>query len=176
MKNWLVVCLVSLIVTSCAKESGRNNSASGTDFSSYIAYDVSGNQLEYINDPSDDYKDESWPQWVYDLFQPLDTVNRVDMEKPTTLNVRALYPNPCGDTQRLAIYTVAPVNLKIAIIDSRRNRYYLRSTPVYVGQQVVSLNYNTVLMPGGVNYRLFYAFSSEKEAFFKRGHIDFLKQ
>lgn len=177
MKNWLAAGLIVLAFGSCEKDNkGSNNSASGGDFSSYIAYDVNGNQLEYVNDVSDDYKDEDWPQWVYDLFTPLDTVNLEGFQRPNALNVRALYPNPCRDTQTFAVFTERPVNLKIAVVDKNRTRYLLKTATVYLGQQRIPITYNTALMPGGMNYRLFYAFSYEGNRFFKRGHIDLAKQ
>ncbi len=176
MKQCLVAALLLLTLFSCKKKENNSgdSSASGLDFGSYIAYDVNGNQVELVGNTSDDYKQEDWPDWVSNLFTPLDTFSRKGFQK-TDVTVRALYPNPCRDTQVLSVFANAPVNLKIAVVDNQQTVRFLKSTTVYFGQHLVKLIYNPALMEGGRNYRLFYGFSSENDAFFKKGHIDFSK-
>lgn len=178
MKQLTIIALLAFCLASCGddkKDNNDNASASGLDFSSYIRYDVNANQLELVGNTNDEYKQEEWPDWVWNLFSPLDSVNRTGLEDNPIVSVRALYPNSCRDTQALKLFSSKPVNLKIAIIDNQKTVYYLRSFMLPFSDQPVSLKYNSLLMPGGRNYRLFFGFSTENQPFFERGHIDIAK-
>jgi hypothetical protein len=176
MKYFSLAALFFMLIAACKKEDKSNDdsSASGLDFGSYIKYDIGANQLELIGNTSDDYKPEEWPKWVFDLFTPLDTAKREGLEKGI-VSVRALYPNPCRDTQKLQLFSNKPVNLKIVVIDNAKTVYFLKSYNIFFNDRSVPIMYNATLMGPGRNYRLFYAFSSENEQYFEKGHIDFLK-
>lgn len=177
MKQLSIIALLAFCLASCGKDDKNESdmSANGLDFSSYIGYDVNANQLELVGNTRDDYKHEDWPNWVYDLFAPMDTVNREGLEDNAIVSVRALYPNACRDTQALKLFSNKPVNLKLVIIDNQKTVYYKNTMTLPFNDRPVSLRYNSNLMPGGRNYRLFYAFSTENQPFFERGHIDIAK-
>src|SRR5690606_8643476 len=136
--------LLGFLLVSCSKKND-DESAAGSDFSSYQKYDINGNRLGSVGDASDDYKMETWPGWVYDLFKPLDTV-RLKGYVQSEVSVDALYPNPCADVQTLQLFATQPVNLKLVIIDPFRKVYFLKSFHVPSAQQQIRLNYSELIM------------------------------
>lgn len=174
MKRLITVALLGLIFSSCSKKNDDGHSASSTNFTSYHQYDINGQRLGSIGNASDDYKMEEWPQWVYDLFQPLDTVN-LEGYSWSEVNVDRLYPNPCGDTQILRTFATQPVNLKLVIIDQFKNVYLRKSMHVYSAQHDWGLSYRNLNMPAPNYYRMFYSFSVAGRPHFQRGHIDIYK-
>lgn len=174
MKRLLTGALLGFLLVSCTKNND-DQSAAGGDFTSYQQYDVNGNRLGSVGNASDDYKMETWPQWVYDLFLPLDTVSLKGYVE-SEVSVDALYPNPCGDNQVFQLFATQPVNLKMAIVDPFRKVYFLKSVHVPSAQQSIALDYRELLMPGNTYYRMFYSFSAEGKPHFMRGHIDIYKK
>jgi hypothetical protein len=175
MKQIVAFLLFLLVFSSCKKSDNSDQSASGLDFTSVRRFDVGAVQGEDIGTPSDDYKMEDWPQWVYDFFTPLDTVNLTGyLQSP--VSIAALYPNPCADTQNLRYYAQQPVNLKVVVIDAQKSVYLRKSIHLNSTQHDIGLNYSGLGMAANTNYRLFYAFSAENKPNFIRGHIDILKQ
>lgn len=172
MKRLLTVVLLGVLFASC-KKSNDDDSASSTNFTSYQQYDINAQWLGSVGNAGDDYKMEEWPDWVYALFQPLDTVNLAGYNK-SEVNVQRLYPNPCADTQILETFATQPVNLKIAIIDQFKKVYVLKSFQVASAQHTWGLSYRELGM-GNAYYRLFYTFSAEGHPNFSRGHIDIYK-
>ena len=173
MKRLITVALLGIIFSSCTKDKD-DHSASSTNFTSYHQYDINAQWLGSVGDAGDDYKMEQWPEWVYDLFKPLDTANLTGYAW-SEVNVGRLYPNPCGDTQILRTFATQPVNLKIVIIDQFRKVYLRKSLHVPSAQQTIGLNYRELNMPGNNYYRMFYMFSAEGKPDHTRGHIDILK-
>jgi len=175
MRKLLYAVLLLATVAGCKKEEDKNpnQSANGTDFTSVRQYDINGVRTGNINDATDDYTHEDWPDWVFDLFTPLDTVNLEGYTK-SSVSVKALYPNPCSFTQTLNYFATQQVNLKLAIIDQNKKVYFLKSFHLFNGEPNLSLDYEGLgLLPGNY-YRMFYGFSAEDAPFYHRGHIDIL--
>jgi len=173
MKRLLTVALLGFIFTGC-KKSDDDHSASSTNFTSYQQYDINAQRLGSVGDAADDYKMEEWPQWVYDLFQPLDTVN-VSGYNWSEVNVDRLYPNPCGDTQTMRVFATQPVNLKVVIIDQFKTVYLRKSIHVFKNVNEIPFSYRNLQLPAGNYYRLFFSFSAAGKPGFQRGHVDIYK-
>jgi hypothetical protein len=173
MKQLLTVALVGLLFSSC-KTNDDGNSAAGTDFTSYQQYDLNAQRLGSVGNSSDDYKMEEWPQWVYDLFTPMDTVNLKGYTK-NEVSISALYPNPCSNIQKMRVFATQPVNLRIVIIDQFKKVYVQKSMHIWAAQHDIELNYADLNMPSDTYYRMFYSFSAEDNLNYFRGHIDFYK-
>lgn len=173
MKRLLTVALLGLVFTGCKKDNDDNTAAS-TNFTSYQQYDVNAQRLGSVGDAGDDYRHEEWPQWVYDLFKPMDTVN-IDGYGWSEVNIEKLYPNPCGDVQNIRTFATQPINLKIVIIDQFKNVYLRKSIHVFSAQQDWTLNYAGLGMQAQSYYRMFYSFSASGKPHFLRGHIDIYK-
>jgi len=173
MKQLLTVALLGLLFGSC-KTNDDGNSAAGSDFTSYQQYDLNAQRLGSVGNSSDDYRMEEWPQWVYDLFTPLDTVNLKGYNK-SEVTINALYPNPCANTQTMRLFATQPVNLKIVIIDQFKKVYLLKSMHIWNAQHDIKLDYSELNMPANTYYRMFYSFSAEDHLNYSRGHIDFYK-
>ena len=161
MKRLLTVALLGLVFTSC-KKTNDDHSAASTNFTSYQQFDINAQRLGSVGDASDDYKMEEWPQWVYDLFQPLDTVN-LDGYNWSEVNVERLYPNPCADTQVLRTNATQPINLKLVIIDQFKKVYLRQSYHVYASQHTLGLSYKGLNMPGNTLVSGKYCFTSCSE-------------
>jgi len=174
MKQYLAAVLLALSFSSCNKDTNEGPSASNMDFSSIRKYDVNANFLGSQGDVSDEYKHENWPDWVMDLFAPLDTFSLATYNKQEA-SIKALYPNPAADTQAMRLFTGTPQVLKIVVIDNQKNLYYRKVMPTVLGEQFKSFSYSGLDMPPGY-YRMFYSFSAEGHPHFNRGHIDFYKQ
>ncbi len=174
MKRLITVALLGLIFSGCNKKENDEHSASGTNFTSYHQYDINGQRLGSIGNAADDYRMEEWPQWVYELFKPMDTVN-LDGYNWSEVNVDRLYPNPCGDTQIIRTFATQPVNLKLVIIDPFKNVYLRKSMHIYSAQHDWGLSYKGLGMQPNNHYRMFYSFSASGKPHFMRGHIDIYK-
>lgn len=172
MKKLLVIALSFTVFAACNKDEKKNQSAASLDFSSYREYDVNGVYLGNIGEAGDDYVNENWPEWVYDAFKPLDTVNLTGYREQPDVNVQALYPNPCRDTQTMKYFSVEPANLKVMIIDDQKNVHYLKSFHLPNINGKLGLSYKGLSLVPGNHYRMFFAFSAENKPFFNRGHID----
>lgn len=173
MKRFLTVCLLALAIGSCKKDSNEGPSAANMDFTSIQKYDVNANYLGSVGNISDEYTQEEWPGWVMDLFSPLDSVSLVGYNKGE-VSIKALYPNPCADTQAMRLFGAQPLNMKVVVIDNQKNVYLRKSMHVFLGEQFKSFDYSNLMMPAGY-YRMFYSFSAEGAPHFRKGHIDFLK-
>jgi hypothetical protein len=171
MKRFLAIALSVFVLAACKKED-KTNASNGTDYTSIRQYDVNGIYLGNLNDASDDYTQEKWPDWVYNGFAPLDTVNLTGYHT-SEITVDRLYPNPCKDTQTLAYFATAPINLKLMLMDKSKQVRYLRSVHLFNGKNSVGISYKDLLLAPGY-YRLFYGMSAENNPFFMRGHIDIL--
>lgn len=171
MKRLIAIALSVLVFSACKKEDNKN-AADGTDFTSVRQYDVNGIYLGNLNDASDDYTQENWPDWVYQGFAPLDTVNLTGYYK-SEITVDRLYPNPCKDTQTLAYFATSPVNLKLMLVDQNKTVHFLKSVHLNNAKNSLGLSYKDLMLSSGY-YRLFYGFSAENYPFFMRGHIDIL--
>lgn len=172
MKRFLGVVLIACSLVACKKDEKPNQNADSTDFSSIRKYDVSAVPLGNDGEAVDDYTQENWPDWVFNIFKPLDTVNLTGYREQPDINVQALYPNPCRDTQTMKYFSVEPINLKLAIIDQQKNVYMLKSYHLSNINGKLGLSYKGLgLIPGNF-YRMFYGFSAEDKPFFMRGHID----
>jgi hypothetical protein len=174
MKRLVTVALLGIVFTSCNKKTDDGHSASSTNFTSYQQFDINAQRLGSVSDAADDYKMEEWPQWVYDLFDPLDTVN-VAGYNWSEVNVDRLYPNPCADTQILRTFATQPVNLKLVIIDQFKKVYLRKSMHVHSAQQDWGISYRGLGMTAPNYYRMFYSFSAAGKPDFLRGHIDIYK-
>src|SRR5690606_20103257 len=174
MKQFFLFVLFVSALFACKKKEKSPHSAENTDFTSIQQYDVHAVHIGSLGDASDDYKNEEWPDWVYDLFIPLDTANILGYKK-SEVTIDRLYPNPCADTQTLRYFATQPVNLKLVIIDQRKNVYLRQSYHLYSTIHDIGLKYDTLDMQAGNYYRMFYAFSAENHPFFYKVHIDILK-
>lgn len=172
MRKLLVIALSVCTLAACKKDDNKNQSAASTDFSSYREFDVNGVYLGNIGNAGDDYASENWPEWVFDGFKPLDTVNLTGYRMQPDVNVQALYPNPCRDNQTLKYFSVEPVNLKLMIIDEQKNVHFLKSVHLNNINGKVPLNYTGLSLVPGNHYRMFFGFSAENKPFYVRGHID----
>ena len=165
-----------ILIASCGKkESPDDQDANGVNFTSIKSYDVDANYLGNIGSATDDYKNEEWPQWVMDFFQPLDTVNVTGYVK-SECSIDALYPNSCGNLQHLRYFATQPANLKIVIIDGQKHVYMQKSYHLYQGIHIVDFDYTLLNMAAGAYFRMFYTFSAEGDYNFKKGHIDIYKE
>jgi hypothetical protein len=175
MKQLLTAGLLVLLFVGCKKDEPEDHSASSVNFTSIRQYDVHADYLGSQGDAGDDYKQEDWPDWVFDLFTPLDSVDLTGyVESPVTVD--RLYPNPCGNQQTMRHFATQPVNLKVVIIDELKNVYFLNSVHLNSTIHNLAFDYTDAMMPGGKYYRMFYGFSAENKPFFSRGHIDIYKQ
>lgn len=174
MKRFLAVMLAVCAFAACKKDDTPNQNADSTNFTSIRQYDVNGVYQGNLDEATDDYTQENWPQWVFDIFKPLDTVNLTGYRETSEINVQALYPNPCRDTQTLKYFAVDPVNIKIAIIDDQKNVHYLKSFHLPMINGKLGLSYKNLSLVPGNYYRMFYGFSAENKPFFLRGHIDMM--
>jgi hypothetical protein len=172
MRNFLLLTLLTICFISCKKRDDEQNSA-GVNFSTYQRFDATANYLGTEGDATDDYKMEDWPQWVFDMFKPLDTVNLIGYEK-SVISIDALYPNPCADTQSMRLFANQPVNLKMVMIDVHKNVVFRKSFHIPNGIQFLGFSYAELALPPTF-YRMFYAFSAEDDPYFLRGHIDINK-
>lgn len=174
MKRLITVTLLGFIFTGCNKKTDDGHSASSTNFTSYQQYDINAQRLGSVGDAADDYRHEEWPQWVYDLFKPMDTAN-IDRYSFSEVNIEKVFPNPCGNVQMIRTFATQPVNLKIVIIDQFKKVYLSKSMHVPSAQHDLQLNYETAAMPADNYYRMFYSFSVAGMPHFQRGHIDIYK-
>jgi hypothetical protein len=174
MKQFIAVVFLFLIVSGCKKSDSNDQSASGLNFTSIRAFDVEAAPIENRGNPVDDYKMEGWPDWVYNFFTPLDTINLTGYVQ-SAVSIDALFPNPCADTQNLRLFANQPCNLKLVVIDPLKNVYLSKSFHLNAGSQQIPISYQGLGMAGNTYYRMFYAFSAENKPFFNRGHIDILK-
>ena len=174
MKQLLTIALLSVIFVSCNKNDGKPSSANGVDFTSIRKFDIEANFVGTEGDASDDYIHEDWPQWVYDAFKPLDSVNLQGYVK-SPVSIDALYPNPFAETQTMRMFATQPINLKVMIIDINKNVLFLNSYHVFSAINSIRFDYNDVDMKPKTHYRMFYAFSAEGMPYFSRGHIDIYK-
>lgn len=174
MKQFLAVALFTVLFVSCKKKDD-NLGANSLDFTSIRQFDVHAVQIGTEGNTSDEYTMEDWPQWVYDLFSPLDTA---DLKGYTwsEITVDRVYPNPCADTQTMRYFATQPVNMKIVIIDPNKNVYWRKSYALYSTIHNISFDYRNTGMTAGNYYRMFYAFSAENKPYFIRGHIDIYKE
>lgn len=174
MKQFLAICLLALAVSGCEKSNTNEGpAAANMDFTSIRKYDVNANFLGSLGDVSDEYTQENWPDWVYTLFSPLDSVNLDGYDK-ADVSVKALYPNPCADTQAMRLFAAKPMNFKVCVIDNKKNVYFLKSMHLFLGEQFKNFDYKDITMPAGY-YRMFYSASAKGDPHFFRGHIDILK-
>lgn len=175
MKQFSVIVLFITVLISCNKKEEDNpHDANGTNFTSIRQYDVHAVHIGSIGNATDDYQQEVWPDWVMDLFKPLDTVNLTGYIQ-SEITVDRLYPNPCADTQTLRYFATQPVNLKIVLIDQEKNVYLRKSFHLPSAIHDLGLKYDSLHMAANKHYRLFYGFSAQDKPFFNRGHIDILK-
>lgn len=177
MKQLLTAGLLVLLFIGCKKDKPEDHSASNYNFTSIRKYDVEANYLGSQGNSADDYSEEEWPQWVFDLFEPLDTVDLTGYVQ-SEVTVDRLYPNPCADTQVLRYFATQPANLKLVVIDNMKNVYFMNSYHLNSAIHDIGIGYRNLPMPMPSNtfYRMFYAFSAEGKPFFSRGHIDIYKQ
>ena len=173
MKQLFTVALLAVLFVSCKKEKDGQDSQ-GTDFTSIRKYDVDANFLGTLGNATDDYRQEEWPNWVIDLFKPLDTVSLVGYLE-SECAVDRLYPNPCANNQTMRYFATQPANLKILIVDEFKNAYFLKSYHAYSSQRTIEFDYSDLGLQPNTFYRMFYAFSAEDKPYFVRGHIDILK-
>jgi len=174
MKRLLTVALLGIIFSSCGKKDNDEHSASGTNFTSYQQFDINAQRLGSVGNATDDYRMEEWPQWVYDLFQPLDTVN-LEGYNWSEVTIDRLFPNPCGDTQILRVFATQPINMKLVIIDQSKKVYVAKSLHVNSAQHDMGMSYRGLAMPANNYYRMFYSLSAQGRPHFQRGHIDIYK-
>ncbi|MBS1741081.1 MAG: hypothetical protein JST88_11140 [Bacteroidetes bacterium] len=174
MKRFIAATLLGLALTGCNKKTNDDNSAAGTNFTSYQQWDINGQRLGNVGDVSDEYRMEDWPDWVYNIFKPLDTANLTGYNWSEVV-VDRLYPNPCGNTQFLRTFATQPINLKLALIDPSKKVYLLKSMELNSAQHDLQLNYTNLGMTTPSYYRLFYTFSAAGKPYFQRGHIDIYK-
>ena len=172
MRQFLILALLSLCFISCRKKEDEH-SAAGVDFTSYQRFDLNANYLGTEGNATDDYKMEEWPQWVFDLFTPLDTVNLTGYRQ-SGISIDALYPNPCADTQVMRLAATQPINLKMVMIDVNKNVLFRKSFHVPNAIQFLGFDYKPLNLPPAF-YRMFYSFSAEDKPHFMRGHIDIHK-
>ncbi|HTN45433.1 MAG TPA: hypothetical protein VL098_03740 [Flavipsychrobacter sp.] len=176
MKKVWAIALTAVLFGACKKDDKTNQSAQGTDFKSIVQFDAESNHIGSLGDPLDDYKQENWPDWVYNLFEPLDTVDLTGYREHPDLNVQSLYPNPCGLKQTMKYFSVEPANLKVVIIDDQKNVHLLKSIHLFNTNAKVAFDYKGLSLIPGTYYRMFFGFSAENKPFFRRGHIDILIQ
>lgn len=174
MKQLSLIALLVTVLFSCKKKEEDSHSAKNTDFTSIRQYDVHAVHIGSIGDASDDYRHEEWPDWVMDLFLPLDTAD-LRGYKQSEVTVDRLYPNPCADTQTLRYFATQPVNLKLVIIDPQKNVYFRQSYHLHSTIHDLGLTYKDLNLQAGNYYRMFFGFSAERKPFFYKGHIDILK-
>lgn len=174
MKQLLTIALLSVLFVSCKKNDNKPSSASGVDFTSIRKFDIEANFVGTEGEATDDYTHEDWPQWVYDAFKPLDTINLQGYVK-SPVSIDALYPNPFANTQAMRLFATQPVNLKVIIIDINKNVLLRHSQHVFSAINFVDFNYEGLDMEPKTYYRMFYAFSAEGLPYFSRGHIDIYK-
>jgi hypothetical protein len=172
MRQFVILALLTICFISCKRRDDEGNAA-GVDFSSYQRFDINSNYLGTVGDATDDYKMEEWPQWVFDMFKPLDTVNLTGYEK-SVISIDALYPNPCADTQVMRLFATQPVNMKVVIVDANKNVLMRKSMHIPNAIHFLGFDYKELTLPPDF-YRMFYAFSAENHPFFLRGHIDINK-
>ena len=172
MRYLLAVALLAFTFTGCEKDKNEeDHSAASLNFSSYSRYDINGTYLGSIGNTSDEKTDEDWPQWVFDLFAPLDTTDLTGYVK-SEVTMEKIFPNPAADTQIVQVFATQPVNLQLVLIDNQQNVYLRRSIHVPSTIQKIGLSYKGLNMVPNTNYRMFYAFSVEGQKHYKRGHID----
>ena len=175
MKQLLTVILLSVLFIGCKKSDEEPGNASGVDFTSIRKFDIEANFLGTEGNATDDYTQEDWPQWVYDIFTPLDSVSLQGYVQ-SEVSIDALFPNPCADTQIMRLFATQPVNLKLAIVDAEKRILFRESYHIFSAIHMLGFDYKTLLMKPKTYYRMFYAFSAEGAPYFKRGHIDIYKQ
>jgi hypothetical protein len=174
MNRILIIVLIAFSFLGCDKKKVADLSANNMDFTSIRKYDVNHNYLGYSGDVSNEYVQEDWPDWVYQLLSPLDSTNLDGYDK-ADVSITALYPNPCSDTQSIRLFASKPENLKVVIIDKNKNVYLLQSMHLYLGDQFKHFDYSKLNMTPGY-YRMFYAISAHNDPCYTRGHIDIYKQ
>lgn len=174
MKRLVTVALLGIICTGCNKTTEDDHSASSTNFTSYQRFDINAQRLGSVGDAADDYRMEEWPDWVYDLFKPLDTAD-ITSYNWSEVTIEKLFPNPCADTQILRTYAAQPANLKIVIIDPSKTVYLRKSIHVPSAQHDLGISYKNLNMPGNAYYRMFYSISFKGKPHHQRGHIDIFK-
>ncbi len=172
MRQLLTAALLVFIFVGCKKDKDEeDHSAQSFNFSSYHRYDINGNYLGSIGNTTDEKAHEDWPDWVFDAFAPLDSINLTGYQV-SEVTFDKIYPNPAADTQNIQVFATQPVNLKLLLVDNTKKVYYLRSIHVPAAIQRFGISYANLNMPAGTNYRMFYGFSAEGKPFFKRGHVD----
>jgi hypothetical protein len=174
MNRLLVVCFIAIMFVGCDKKSNHGLTADNMNFESIRKYDVNLNYLGYTGDVSGQYVPENWPDWVYELMSPLDSVNLDGYDK-ADVSISALFPNPCRDTQSIRLFASKPENMKVMIIDANKNIYLLQSMHLFLGDQFKHFDYSKLNMTPGY-YRMFYEFSAHGNPGYARGHIDIWKQ
>jgi hypothetical protein len=175
MKQLLTIALLSVIFIGCEKDDDKPSNANGVDFTSLRKFDIESNFQGTEGDATDDYTHEDWPQWVYDIFKPLDTVSLQGYIK-SPISIDALFPNPCADTQIMRLFATQPINLKVAIVDINKNVLLRNSYHVFSAIHFIGFDYKELNMKPKTYYRMFYAFSAEGMPYFSRGHIDIYKK
>lgn len=175
MKQFIAIALFAVLLAGCKKEGKSDAAADNLDFTSIRQYDIHAVLVGTEGNTSDEYTQEDWPTWVFDLFQPLDTTNLTGYVQ-SEISIDRLYPNPCADTQALRYFATQPVNLKLVLIDAQKNVYLRQTYALPSTIHDLSLNYKNLGLQSGTFYRMFYGFSAENKPFFYRGHIDIMRK
>jgi hypothetical protein len=170
MKNGYLVLMPLFLLAAC-KRKDDNPIPSNLDFSTYQMYDINAEPIGiHGTGPDDDYQQEDWAPWIYNLFAPLDTVNMAGTAVDT-IQFGYFYPNPTVGIQAYYFTTEHPVAFKMALINTAGKVFYTIGFKVPAGQNYIQLSYPRGKIPAG-DYRAYFGFSAEGNKFFYRAHGD----
>jgi hypothetical protein len=166
---FLVVCILSL---QCGKDEEKENPppAAKIDLSNYTITDITGAIIS--NDDTDWWLDDNWTAEEIALFQTPSAEQLANMGK-ADINIYPAYPNPFATVFDWSFYTTKVTLLQWVITDSLLNvkeRNYITSR---AGQNTTfRFSPDASKYADQTTYRFYYAFYSQAEGAYARGHGD----
>ncbi len=170
----ILMLLIPLMLPSSCKKTQDQLRVINMDFKSLVMRDINANPVGITGDPSDQFRNEDWPDWIHAHFKDMDTafLPAGPGEAPQDI---ILFPNPAQTAQYLAVNISDTANLKVIMINTKGDCVLKMSRTITGGSyQTLMLPFHEAHVTKNNHYRLYYAFSVREYPFFNKGHANLL--
>lgn len=173
----IIILLITLVITSCSKES--EESANGGTMQ-FVSTSIKGITMRDMNgaligsvDATDWKTNDLFPASINAYFNFTDTLDYTGADT-STLDI-VCYPNPFEQINVLQINSTNPTILKLLLIDETNTIYMQFTFALHSGDNPLVFDLGDASIQPNKLYRLYYKFYNQQKKNYASGHGDLQK-
>lgn len=173
----IIILLITLVITSCSKESEENANGGTMQF---VSTSIRGITMRDMNgafigtiDASDWKTNDLFPAAINAYFNFTDTLDYTGADTSTVDIV--CYPNPLEQINVLRINSTNPTILKLLLIDETNTIYMQFTFALHSGDNPLVFDLGDASIQPNKLYRLYYKFYNQQKKNYASGHGDLQK-